>query len=80
MCGRNLKTLTPDPHHFMCVVALKLETRVIAWTFDDPVIMKPSATENNTLAVISDGYSFSKMTLFEEASKKIWPVLLYCIL
>ncbi|XP_042264214.1 uncharacterized protein LOC121895268 [Thunnus maccoyii] len=54
----------PPPIH-MCVLKLEDQPRVVAWDFQDNKA-RAATIKNNKVAVISNGQSVTKVTLFEE--------------
>ncbi len=62
----------PPPLH-VCVVAVKEEKKVLSWVFEERGEVRPLASKANKAAVLSDGKSVIKVTLFEAYASKVAP-------
>lgn len=60
----------PPPLH-VCVVAMKEQDKVLSWQFEDGGGARGSNSKKNTIAVLSDGESLAKITVFGAYASKI---------
>lgn len=60
----------PPPLH-ITVLAIMDQAKVLSWVFDESGEARPAVTKNNKIAIISDGESLTKLTLYEAFGNKL---------
>ena len=70
MCRPDTPYYRPPPLH-ITVIATKDIEKVVGWIFEEGGRVRPSTVKKNKLAIISDGVSVNKFTMFEADSSKV---------